>query len=36
LFGISIRHLLQDPRKQRIFNLSMGAILLVLAVMILR
>ncbi|WP_228893610.1 LysE family translocator [Pseudoduganella aquatica] len=36
LFGMSIRHVLQDPRKQRIFNLTMGAILLVLAVMILR
>jgi threonine/homoserine/homoserine lactone efflux protein len=36
LFGVSIRHLLKDPRKQRIFNLTMGAILLVLAVMFLR
>jgi threonine/homoserine/homoserine lactone efflux protein len=36
LFGISIRHLLKDPRKQRIFNLTMGAILLVLAIMFLR
>ena len=36
LFGVSIRHMLADPRKQRIFNLSMGAILLVLAVMFLR
>jgi threonine/homoserine/homoserine lactone efflux protein len=36
LFGVSIRHLLKDPRKQRIFNVTMGAILLVLAVMFLR
>ncbi|WP_426208696.1 LysE family translocator [Massilia sp. TWP1-3-3] len=36
LFGISIRRLLEDPRKQRVFNLTMGAILLVLAVMFLR
>lgn len=36
LFGVSIRHLLKDPRKQRVFNLTMGAILLVLAVMFLR
>ncbi|KQW93997.1 hypothetical protein ASC94_15760 [Massilia sp. Root418] len=36
LFGVSIRHLLTDPRKQRVFNLAMGAILLVLAVMFLR
>lgn len=36
LFGVSIRHMLADPRKQRIFNLSMGAILLVLAVTFLR
>jgi len=32
LFGVAIRRLLTDPRKQRIFNLSMGATLLVLAV----
>ncbi|MES3023262.1 MAG: LysE family translocator [Pseudomonadota bacterium] len=36
LFGVSIRRLLKDPRKQRVFNLIMGAILLVLAVMFLR
>ena len=36
LFGVSIRRLLKDPLKQRIFNLTMGAILLVLAVMFLR
>ena len=36
LFGVSIRSLLQDPRKQRAFNLTMGAILLVLAIMFLR
>ena len=36
LFGVSIRRLLTDPRKQRVFNLAMGAILLVLAVMFLR
>ena len=36
LFGASIRHLLKDPYKQRVFNLAMGAILLVLAVMFLR
>ncbi len=35
-FGVSIRRFLQDPRKQRIFNLTMAAILLVLAVMFLR
>src|SRR5471032_2956721 len=33
LFGVSIRRFLQDPRKQRLFNLAMAAILLVLAVM---
>jgi threonine/homoserine/homoserine lactone efflux protein len=32
LFGVSIRRLLKDPRKQRVFNLTMGAILLVLAI----
>lgn len=36
LFGISIRGLLKDPRKQRVFNLTMGAILFVLAMMFLR
>lgn len=36
LFGISIRRLLQDPYKQRVFNLAMGAILLILALMFLR
>ncbi|MNY67778.1 hypothetical protein D3C86_2054320 [compost metagenome] len=36
LFGVSIRRLLTDPRKQRVFNLTMGATLLVLAVMFLR
>jgi threonine/homoserine/homoserine lactone efflux protein len=36
LFGVAIRHLLTDPRKQRIFNLTMGAMLLVLAVNFLR
>lgn len=36
LFGHAIRRLLQDPRKQRIFNLTMGATLLILAVMFLR
>ena len=36
LFGVAIRHLLTDPRKQRAFNLTMGLILLVLAAMFLR
>lgn len=36
LFGYSIRTLLQDPRKRRIFNLTMGATLLILAIMFLR
>jgi threonine/homoserine/homoserine lactone efflux protein len=36
LFGVAIRRLLTDPRKQRIFNLTMGAMLLVLAVNFLR
>lgn len=36
LFGVSIRRLLTDPRKQRVFNLTMGATLVVLAVMFLR
>ena len=31
LFGVAIRRALADARKQRIFNLTMGAILLVLA-----
>ncbi|MBC3864285.1 LysE family translocator [Undibacterium jejuense] len=36
LFGVSIRNLLKDPRKQRAFNLTMGAILLMLAILFLR
>ena len=36
LFGVSLRRLLQDPYKQRVFNLTMGAILLVLALLFLR
>ncbi len=36
LFGVGIRHALHDPRKQRIFNLSMGAMMLILAVSFLR
>jgi threonine/homoserine/homoserine lactone efflux protein len=36
LFGVSIRRVLQDPRKQRVFNLTMGATLVVLAAMFLR
>lgn len=36
LFGASIRNLLTDPHKRRMFNLAMGAILLLLAVMFLR
>ncbi|CAN7600480.1 LysE family translocator [Pseudoduganella sp. LjRoot289] len=36
LFGVSIRRLLKDPRKQRVFNLTMGAILLILAILFLR
>lgn len=36
LFGVSIRRLLTDPRKRRVFNLTMAASLLVLAVMFLR
>jgi threonine/homoserine/homoserine lactone efflux protein len=36
MFGVSIRNLLKNPRKQRAFNLSMGASLLVLALMFLR
>jgi threonine/homoserine/homoserine lactone efflux protein len=36
VFGVSIRHLLKDPAKRRVFNLAMGAILVVLALMFLR
>lgn len=36
LFGVAIRRLLTDPFKRRIFNLSMGAMLLVLAISFLR
>jgi threonine/homoserine/homoserine lactone efflux protein len=36
LFGVAIRRLLTDPRKQRIFNLSMSTVLLVLALSFLR
>ena len=36
LFGVAIRHALTDPRKQRLFNLSMGATLVVLAISFLR
>ncbi len=36
LFGYAIRNLLKDPRKQRIFNLTMGATLVILAIMFLR
>ncbi len=36
LFGVAIRRLLTDPFKRRIFNLSMGAMLLVLAASFLR
>jgi threonine/homoserine/homoserine lactone efflux protein len=36
LFGASMRRLLTEPRNQRIFNLTMGAILLILALMFLR
>jgi threonine/homoserine/homoserine lactone efflux protein len=36
LFGVSIRSVLKAPRSRRIFNLAMGAILVVLAVMVLR
>lgn len=36
LFGVAIRRLLTDPRKQRFFNLSMGAVLLLLALSFLR
>lgn len=36
LFGVSIRRLLLDPKMRRVFNLTMGAILLILAAMFLR
>lgn len=36
LFGMSIRRLLKDPRMRRAFNLTMGATLVVLALMFLR
>jgi threonine/homoserine/homoserine lactone efflux protein len=36
LFGVAIRHQLTDPRRQRLFNLSMSATLVVLAVSFLR
>jgi threonine/homoserine/homoserine lactone efflux protein len=36
LFGVSIRSVLTAPRSQRIFNLAMGAILMILAVLFLR
>ncbi|WP_237219052.1 LysE family translocator [Rhodoferax aquaticus] len=36
LFGVAIRQLLTDPIKQRVFNLTMGAMLVVLAVSFLR
>ena len=36
LFGVSIRNVLKTPRNQRIFNLVMGSILLLLSVMFLR
>jgi len=36
LFGVSIRNVLKAPRNQRIFNLVMGSILVVLSVMFLR
>lgn len=35
-FGMAIRRVLQDPRKQKLFNLAMGAILLLLAALLLR
>ena len=35
LFGVAIRRLLTDPRRQRLFNLVMAAALLVLALMFL-
>jgi threonine/homoserine/homoserine lactone efflux protein len=36
LFGVSIRSLLKDPFKQRLFNTTMAVILLVLALLFLR
>jgi threonine/homoserine/homoserine lactone efflux protein len=36
LFGVSIRSVLTAPRSQRMFNLAMGGILMVLAVLFLR
>jgi threonine/homoserine/homoserine lactone efflux protein len=36
LFGVAIRNLLADPRKQRAFNMLMALTLVVLAVMLLR
>lgn len=36
LFGVAIRRALTDPRKQRIFNLTMGATLVLLAASFLR
>jgi threonine/homoserine/homoserine lactone efflux protein len=36
LFGVAMRSVLADPRKQRVFNLAMAAALVVLAIDILR
>lgn len=36
LFGVAIRRVLTDPRKQRVFNLVMGGTLALLAVMFVR
>jgi threonine/homoserine/homoserine lactone efflux protein len=36
LFGVSIRSVLKAPRSQRVFNMAMGGILMVLAVLFLR
>ncbi len=36
LFGVAIRHLLHDPARRRVFNLTMGATLVILALMFLR
>ena len=36
LFGVAMRGVLSDPRKQRVFNLAMAAALLVLAVDVIR
>lgn len=36
LFGVSIRHLLRDPRRHQIFNWCMAGSLLVLAILFLR